>query len=158
MKFTWVNISKLDGVKSWHNNFYSHTSHSVKYPSLASRHIFYQSYTSITPGFTIQWCSQGLPGCASCPPGRPKWGRKWRKIEEKWEKLQENEERLRKSSYFAHPGVRGWLRPWLLCKDCKPTSTHQHGGESVCIKPANSDTPVCLPLRVHNWMYFAHRP
>ena len=33
-------------------------------------------------------------------------------FEEKWEKLQENEERLRKFSYLAHPGVRGWLRPW----------------------------------------------
>ena len=32
-------------------------------------------------------------------------------MKKKWEKLQENEERLRKSSYLAHPGVRGWLQP-----------------------------------------------
>ena len=31
----------------------------------------------------IQWRNQGLPGWASCPPGRPKWGRKWRKFEQK---------------------------------------------------------------------------
>ena len=43
-----------------------------------------------------QWHSQGLPGWASRPPGRSKWGRKLRKFEEKWEKLKENEERLRK--------------------------------------------------------------
>ena len=30
-----------------------------------------------------QWRSQGLPGWASRPPGRPKWGRKWRKFEKK---------------------------------------------------------------------------
>ena len=43
-----------------------------------------------------QWHSQSLPRGASCPPGRPKWGRKWRKFEEKWERIQENEERSRK--------------------------------------------------------------
>ena len=60
-----------------------------------------------------KWRNQGFPGWANRPPGRPKWGRKWRNFEEKWENLQENEERLRKCSYLAHPGVRGWLRPWL---------------------------------------------
>ena len=34
-----------------------------------------------------QWRSQSLPGWASRPPRRSKWGRKLRKIEEKWEKL-----------------------------------------------------------------------
>ena len=70
-----------------------------------------------------QWRSQGLPERASRPPGRLKWGRKRRKIEEKWEKLQENEERLRKSSYLAHPGVRGWLRPWIWTKSYGPNYT-----------------------------------
>ena len=32
--------------------------------------------------------SQGLPGWANRPPGRPKWGRNLRKFEGKWEKLQ----------------------------------------------------------------------
>ena len=41
---------------------------------------------------TNQWRSQGLTGWACRPPGSPKWGRKWRKIEEKWGKIQENEE------------------------------------------------------------------
>ena len=59
-----------------------------------------------------QWRSQGLPGWASRPPERRKWGRKWRKFEEKWEQIQKNEERLSKCSYLAHLGVRGWLRPW----------------------------------------------
>ena len=65
---------------------------------------------------SCQWRSQGLPGWASRPPGRPKWGRKWRKFEEKWENLQENKEGLRKCSYLAHPGVRGWLRPCVLSR------------------------------------------
>ena len=53
------------------------------------------------------WRSQGLPEWASCPPGRPKWG----KCVEKRENLQENDDRLRKCSYLVHPGVRDWLWP-----------------------------------------------
>ena len=51
----------------------------------------------------VQWRNQGLPGWASRPPGRPKWGRKWRKFEEKWEKLQEIDERMRKCPILPTP-------------------------------------------------------
>ena len=87
---------------------------SLRSPDLTPRDFFLwaTSKQRFTRHRQPQWRNQGLPGWASRPPGRPKWGRKWRKIEEKWEKLQENEEWLRKSSYLAHPGVRGWLRPW----------------------------------------------
>ena len=81
-------------------------------------------------GWGPQWRSQGLPGWAVRPPGRPKWGRKLRKFEEKWEKSLE--ERLRKCSYLAHPGImRGWLRPWgadapwqKLCPPSLPMKLH----------------------------------
>ena len=53
-----------------------------------------------------QWRSQSLPGWASRPPGRPKWGRKWRNFEEMRDPIQENEEGLRKCSYLAHPRER----------------------------------------------------
>ena len=54
---------------------------------------------------------------ASSPPGRPKWGGKNEEnLRKKKEKLRENEERLRKCSNLAHPGVRGWLRPWSFSR------------------------------------------
>ena len=46
-------------------------------------------------------------------------GKNEEKFEEKNEKLRENEERLRKCSdlaNLAHPGVRGWLRPWSFSR------------------------------------------
>ena len=45
---------------------------------LANRKIFFQ------------WHSQGLPRWASCPPGGPKWGRKWGKFEENEESFRKN--------------------------------------------------------------------
>ena len=50
----------------------------------------------------------------------------------KWEKIQENEEKLRKCSYLAHPGVRGWLRPWFAI----PPLRHQRAkGPKFSIAP-----------------------
>ena len=57
-----------------------------------------------------QWRIQGFP--SSRPPGRPKWGRKWRNLRKNERNyIQKNEDRLRRCSYFAHPVVTGWLRP-----------------------------------------------
>ena len=47
----------------------------------------------------------------SSPPGRPKWGGKWRKFEEMNEKLPENEKRLRRCSC-----LKGCLRPWTFSR------------------------------------------
>ena len=66
-------------------------------------------------GTWVNGVARAFPGGRARPPGRPTWGRKWRKFEKKWENLQENEERLKKCSKFAHPGVKGWLRPWRGC-------------------------------------------
>ena len=84
------------------------------------------------------WHCQGLPGWASCPPRRPKWGEKWRKFEEKSRRIEER-------FLFAHMGVRGWLHPSIftaclillcigpICKSVKwsdvfshDTFTHSH--------------------------------
>ena len=69
--------------------------------STEDRIVFFKRSTTIVPTFQSyggghlffkmdnQWRSQGLPEWASRSPGRPNWGRKWRKIEEKWQKIQE---------------------------------------------------------------------
>ena len=88
----------------------------------------------------LQWHSQGLPGWASRPPGRPKWGRKWSKFEQKWEKIQENEERLSKHCYLAHPGVRGWLRPWSFA--IPPTDNIRLSLPITCRSPLFASTKI----------------
>ena len=57
-------------------------------------------------------CSGVVRAFPTLPPGRPNEEENKENLRENWEKIQENEERLRKHSYLAHPGMRGWLRPW----------------------------------------------
>ena len=51
-----------------------------------------------------QWRSQGLPGWATRPSGRPNWGRKWRKIEEKCEKIEEKWGKMEEMFLSCPPG------------------------------------------------------
>ena len=69
-------------------------------------------------GPAIQWRSHGLSGWATCPPGGPKWGRKWAlKV---WGEIRKINRDLRKneeSGTFARLGLWGWLRPWPASLD-----------------------------------------
>ena len=61
-----------------------------------------------------QWRSQGLPGWVSRPARGPKWRRKCAKfVEKKKEKLIAIWGKNEESETLAHPGLWGWLRPWL---------------------------------------------
>ena len=70
-------------------------------------HYFWQQIQS------RQWSSQGLPGWASCPPGEPKWGRKWEKFEENKKKISTILGKNEESGTLAYPWLWGWLRPWV---------------------------------------------
>ena len=57
-----------------------------------------------------QWRSQDFPGWASCPPGRPEWGKNEENFKEKLVNLQENEEML-----SCPPGSESGYAPVLKC-------------------------------------------